>query len=87
MLILFSAVLFFGGLMLLGTGIAVWLIGLAIRLCLLLVQGVILIVLGGAAVYEWMQRRPKVLGTDEVVAPLIHLVGPMVDDVANDNER
>ena len=58
MLILLSAALFGFGLLLCGLGLAVWLIGLAIRIAIWLV---LLIVWAGMAFYSWMQRRVSLL--------------------------
>jgi hypothetical protein len=66
MLILSGAALFCGGLLLLllSLGVAVWLLGLAIRIALRLFQLVLLIVWACIAFSRWLQqrRRPGVAG-------------------------
>jgi hypothetical protein len=70
MLILLSIALFCFGLILFSLGVAVWLIGLAMRLCLRLFQLVLLIVWACIALSRWLQqrRKPEVL-EGEILPP------------------
>jgi hypothetical protein len=60
MLILVSAALFGFGLLLFSLAVAVWLIGLALRIAIRLFQLGLLIVIGCIAVCRWLQQRKKV---------------------------
>jgi hypothetical protein len=61
--------------MLFSLGVAVWLIGSAIRLCLRLFQLVLLIALAGIKVYQWMQQRRRPEAIEREILPPLYLIG------------
>jgi hypothetical protein len=61
--------LFAFGVMLFALGITVWLIGLAIRIAIRLFQLVLLLIIAGVALHQWLQQRRTVVLEGEVLPP------------------
>jgi hypothetical protein len=69
MLILLGAALFGFGLLLFSLGVAVWLIGLALRIAIRLFQLVLLIVWASVTIYGRLRQRRKVIVLEGEILP------------------
>ena len=69
MLILISIALLGVGLLLFSLGVAIWLVGLTLRIAIRLFQLALLIVLAGVTVAGWLKQRPKADALDGEILP------------------